>query len=254
MSSAFRVAKKRSAMALSSQSPVRLVQDRLTVVGGILAAAIGVVDEPGGRLAGAERHRQGRRGEFRPQVVGHGPADHPAGVGVEEHGQTQPALPGRHVCAIPEPEALRPRRREVARDAVGGGRVARIGDGGARPSSAVAADEAGGAQQARDPAHATADTTHPQRGVDPRRAVGAAAARVDERDLVGQRLVGGGARRDPAVRPRVVAGAGNPQYPAEDRDGVVGPLRPDEPLVVHKVSCAKEAAAFRKISRSCRST
>ena len=63
-------------------------------IGGVLAAAVRMMDEPGGGPAGRERQRQRVEREFGAQVVGHGPADHAARVGVEQYRQVEPALPG----------------------------------------------------------------------------------------------------------------------------------------------------------------
>jgi site-specific DNA recombinase len=106
-----------------------------------------------------------------------------------------------------DPEAVRCHRREAACHEVRSRDVARVGNGGAYPSPPVAADQAGRAQQAGDALAGTSRPTGAQLGVDTRRPVGPTAARVDSGDLLCQRRIGGGARRDPATHPGIVGRA-----------------------------------------------
>jgi len=117
-----------------------------------------------------ERHLQRVGDKLGPHVIGHGPADDPARVRVEQHRQVEPPLPCRDIRDVAKPEAIRPRRREVARHQVRRGRVRRVGDRRARPSPPVAADEA---RRPHQPGDALAGAAHPggaQLGVDARRA------------------------------------------------------------------------------------
>jgi hypothetical protein len=50
---------------------------------GVLAAAIGMVGQAGGRLLPLDGHRQGCDDQFRPHVVTHRPADDFAGEEIE---------------------------------------------------------------------------------------------------------------------------------------------------------------------------
>jgi hypothetical protein len=45
-------------------------------------------------------HGERGNGQFGPQVIAHGPADHFAGEQVEDHGQVEPALAGRNIRDI----------------------------------------------------------------------------------------------------------------------------------------------------------
>jgi len=80
----------------------------------VLATAIGVVDQPRRQAPGLERHRQGVEGELGAPVVGHRPADHPAGVAVDEDRAVEPAFPDRHESALPDPGPPRSRARPGA--------------------------------------------------------------------------------------------------------------------------------------------
>jgi hypothetical protein len=77
---------------------------------------------------------------------------------------------------------------------------------------------------------------------------------MDVRDTFAQPGVGEVAIAGRAMKPCVEARARHAQYSAKKRDRMVGPLRRDEAKALHRVSLsfAKEAAAFFRISRSCR--
>ncbi len=78
-----------------------------------------VMHQPRSRAAVVDRHVQGVHDQLRPQVVGHRPAHHFAGVGVEHEGQVESALPAPRVRDIRHPEAVGRRRGKVAFDEVG---------------------------------------------------------------------------------------------------------------------------------------
>jgi hypothetical protein len=59
-----------------------------------LAAVVAVVDQPGPWLALGDRHVEGVQHEFGAEVVGHGPADDPAGEAVQHDRHIQPTLAG----------------------------------------------------------------------------------------------------------------------------------------------------------------
>ena len=64
---------------------------------------------------------------------------------------------------------------------------------------------------------------------------------MDGAALRRQRRVGGGARRDPAARPRITARAAHREHATQDGDRERGLLPSDEPVVAHAVSCAKQS-------------
>src|SRR3954467_12175985 len=65
-----------------------------------LHPAVGVLDQPAGRLPALDRHHEGVAGELAAEVVGHAPPDDLAGGHVLDGGQVHPALPGRDVGEI----------------------------------------------------------------------------------------------------------------------------------------------------------
>jgi hypothetical protein len=90
----------------------------------VLAPAIGVVDEPRRGPPTSQGHRERVGGQLGAQVVGRRPADHALGVGVHEDGGGESAFTRWHEGSVADPQAVRRRRREIARDQVGGGRPA----------------------------------------------------------------------------------------------------------------------------------
>jgi hypothetical protein len=80
----------------------------LAVGGGVLAAAIGMVDEPGRRLLPLYGHGEGGDGQFRPHVVTHRPSNNFAGEEIAHGGQIKPPFGGGHVGAVGQPNLMRP--------------------------------------------------------------------------------------------------------------------------------------------------
>jgi len=78
------------------------------LVGGVLAAAIGMMDEARSRAAPLDCHDERGDSEFGTHVLAHGPANHLAGEQVEDHGQVEPALAGRNVGDIRQPDLIGP--------------------------------------------------------------------------------------------------------------------------------------------------
>ncbi len=71
--------------------------------GGILTAAIRVVQEPSPWGSIDQRHREGLLSQRPGQPVAHRPADHEARVQIENHGRVEPALGGPHVKGLIDP-------------------------------------------------------------------------------------------------------------------------------------------------------
>src|SRR5215203_1963055 len=90
------------------------LQHRAIRLGGVLHAAVAVVDQPAWRVMPLEGHDQGVDAQLGPEVVGHGPADDLARGHVLDRGQIQEALAGRNVGDVRQPDLVRSLRREVA--------------------------------------------------------------------------------------------------------------------------------------------
>ena len=104
--------------------------------------------------------------------------------------------------------------------------------------------QAGGAHQPRDPLAAVAVAVTAQLRVDPRGAVAALGPLVGLADVLGELLVCDLPCRWDAGAVGVVGGAGDLQQLARPLDvALLGLLRLDERMHVHRVSLAKKAVA-----------
>ncbi len=72
-----------------------------------------MVNEPCSWPSSLDCHGQCGDGEFGTPVIAHGPADHFASEQVEDHGQVKPALGGRDIRDIGEPDLIGPVGNEV---------------------------------------------------------------------------------------------------------------------------------------------
>jgi hypothetical protein len=157
-----------------------------------LAAAIRVVREPGIGPPVGDRHAQRRQGQFPRHGRRHGPADHLAGKQVQHDGQVEPALLGRHVGDVGQPDLVWCCCRELPCQQVGRQRQGMVAVGrGPEPPPAPGPD-AMPPHQAGDPV-----TPHPaalglERGMHPGAAIAAPAVGMDAADGVDQHPVAAG--------------------------------------------------------------
>ena len=84
------------------------LQDIAVVAGGVLAAAIGMMDQAGSRALSLDCHGERGDGQFGTHVLAHRPTHHLAGEQVEDHGQVEPALAGRDIGNIGQPDFIGP--------------------------------------------------------------------------------------------------------------------------------------------------
>src|SRR5205807_297529 len=82
------------------------VQDVAVVAGGVLAAAVGMMDQACSRALPLDCHGERGDGEFGTHVIAHGPTNHLAAEQVEDYGQVEPALAGRNVGDIGQPDLI----------------------------------------------------------------------------------------------------------------------------------------------------
>lgn len=90
-----------------------LAQDLLIVVRTVLAAAIAVEDRASGRRPEGDRHLQRPDRQIAFHAVADSPADHAAGMQVEDHSQIQPALAGPDIADVARPFPIGSICREV---------------------------------------------------------------------------------------------------------------------------------------------
>jgi hypothetical protein len=109
-----------------------------------LAAVVAVVDQPGRWLPLGDRHVEGVQDQVGAQVVGHRPADDPAGEAVQHDREVEPTLAGALLGDVGDPQPVRCWWGEVAFDQVGGWGGVWVAAGQPLPSAPVAALEASG--------------------------------------------------------------------------------------------------------------
>ena len=167
-------------------------------------------------------HVEGVQDQLGAQVLSHRPAHNSPGEGVQDHRQVQPALTGVLLGDVGHPQPVWRWRQEVPFDEVRCGCSGRVAACGAVPPAAVDALQAVVTHQPGDPFAADMDVqAQPELGVDARRAVGGAAARVDLADLIAEIGIDHGPPRRWPRGPGVVAGACHTQHAAQPGDLVV---------------------------------
>jgi hypothetical protein len=168
-------------------------------------------------------------------VVGHRPADDPAGEGVQHDRQVQPAFAGALLGDVGHPQPIRCWWGEVPLDQVRCWDSLRVAAGQTAQPAPMAALEARGTHQ---PGHPLAANVHlqaqPQLGMHAWGAIGPAAAGMDLSDLLGERLVGRCPLRQRPTRPGVIARACHTQHAGKTEDTVVGFLLIDQPIATHR--------------------
>ena len=91
----------------------------------VLAALIGVMNQPRTRAAAADGHLQRVDDKLMAHVISHRPADDPSRIGVLDGREVEPPLPGPEVGDVRDPQHIRTVRPEPPLDEV-------IGDPDAR--------------------------------------------------------------------------------------------------------------------------
>jgi hypothetical protein len=143
-----------------------------------------------GGVALSDGHVQGVQDQLGAEVVGHRPADDPAGERVQDHGEVQPALTGALLGDVSDPQAVGSWWTELARDQIRGRCRGRVAASEPVGSAAMDADDTAGAHEPSDTLAADSDVQpQAQLSVDAWGAVGATAAGVDLADLADERLV-----------------------------------------------------------------
>jgi hypothetical protein len=166
----------RIALAAHAWSDAPGSQAMLEGIGGILAAAITVVDKTNERSLTAHRVLEGPRGQLTEHVLPAVVCDAAARTGIESKGQIKPALLGLDVGDIALPELARTIRRRHLCQPVFRDLAIMVTLGGARPETALLP----GAQAALphkpgNPVLATAMTQLAQIEPHPRAAIGVSA-------------------------------------------------------------------------------
>src|SRR6266511_4602337 len=192
--------------------------EQLAVRGaGVLNAAIGVLNQPPFRTTCCQCHGECGRGQFGAQVVGHGPADHCAAVGVDDDRQVQPALPRADVGDVAEPFLVRCAGGEVALHEILDLHFW-ISDGRSTEPTWRPTHQTSLAHEASNALAGDALLMLAQFGMDTRCAIGATAPVVNGPNLLYQRQVGLRATVLLTVTPGVVVSRGELQHATQLSD------------------------------------
>src|SRR4051812_28515172 len=109
------------------------LQDLAVGLGGVLDPCVTVMDQAGFRPAALQGHDQRVHAQPGPEVVGHAPADDLARGQVLDRGRVQPALVGRQVADVGQPDGVGPLGDEVAVEQGPGDPQGVAGGGGGPP-------------------------------------------------------------------------------------------------------------------------
>ena len=173
-------------------------EQQLVTRGGILAATIRVVQEPGQWVPVRQRHGEGLLSQLHGQPVAHRPADHEARVQIEDHGQVEPALCGPHVGDVPGPHPVWMRNRKLTIEGVLGHGQPGIRLRGGAPLLHGLGSDPFDAHQPSDAMLADAMPPLDQSVTDTGTAVGLTGLLVDHSN---SRAQGAGVRRPETLRP-----------------------------------------------------
>ena len=112
------------------------IEDLAVIGSGILAAAIGMMDQAWRGLLALDGHGQGRDRQVRPHVVTHRPANDLSGEKIEHDSQIEPSFLGWDIGYVSEPDLIRPLGGEFLGEPVGGNGPIVAAVGGACPEPA----------------------------------------------------------------------------------------------------------------------
>lgn len=142
------------------------------------------------RLPAQNSHAKGVGDQFSAHMIGNRPADDEPGIGIHYRGAVHPALLGRVLGDVGDPQPVRGVGGEPAIDQVGTGLSDWVADRGVVPPAAVETLDPGLTHEPLDPFEADRQP-QPERefGVHPRGAVGAAGIGVDLLDVFEQHRV-----------------------------------------------------------------
>ena len=237
------LARHRDADAVAAQ--LGLVIDRA-----VLAAAIGMVDQPLGRTPHGESGLQGSDRQPAVQAVADRPADDPPREQVDDDGEIDPALPCPHVGDVDAPLLVRAAGSKVLVDDVGGHWPAVLAVGGALEAALLARPEIVVAHQPRGSSPANGEAVVLQLARHPRAAIGAVRQRERRPGVREQHQIGLLPAAGRSILPGKIAARADAEQSAQTGDGECRFRLIDE-LELHRLpSRAKKAAAFFRMSRS----
>ncbi len=90
-----------------------ILQDLLVFPVCVLAALIGMMDQPQAWLTTLEGHPQRFDGQLTGHAIRHGPAHNPPRIKVHDYRQVQPTFFCRNICDISQPDPIWPFNVEI---------------------------------------------------------------------------------------------------------------------------------------------
>src|SRR5659263_249240 len=235
--------------AHAADQPV-FFQQGPVIPAGVLAPAVGVVEQPPGRTTARQGHPQRVQGQFPGDSRTHRPAHHRSGEKIEENGQIHPSLPRGNVRDVRHPHPVGSNRLKVAgqqirRHRKGMGRVGRRRPELPTIPGLYPVDS-----------HQTSHTMLPARNtlvtklrMNPGAAIRLFADLVNRTDLRDQSQILTPATAHRPFPPNVISAPGHLKHPAHLLDAVNPRVVPQEPIL-HFGPLEKMANALFRIARS----
>lgn len=237
-------------VAHAGDDPV-LGEQRAIVIAGVLDAAIRVMQQTRARTPSAQCHAERAQREIDVKRLAHRPADAAARGEIQHRGQVEPALPGRDVGNVADPDPIHLGHVELAIEESGRDPIHVLRIGGAHfPPRPRATDEADPSHETSDPLQTDAPSFIVEIAQHVRRAIGPVAPVMRRADVQDQPIVRDGPDTRPARAPHVEAGRRDLEHSTHESHGILA-LVASNAGVPHRDSLAKNAAAFFANSASC---
>ena len=219
---------------------------------GILDAPVGMMHQPGRRLALGQGHVQRRQRQRRGQGRVEGPAHAAACATIQDSGDIEPAFVGRHIGDVRHPDGVRLQRRSAMSQQVGrdGQIMVAIGQAHGLEAPPLLVRQTHLPHQTANALPPAAMPPLPQPAQHARAAIFAATFPVRRHDQGRKLRIGLGAGARLAPDPGMVAATRDVQRPAQLGDGVFGLHRfyPFKPLPGGSEIMPK---VFFRMSRCC---
>ena len=226
-----------------------VLKQRLVIQGRVLAAPIGMQDQPGWGTAPEQGHGQGRHHQLLGDPFRHGPADHGSGIEVQHDRQIQPTFACPQVGDVGHPLLVGTRGGEVLLQPVGCHRQAMLRVRGRLEAPRRSRPKPQGPHPFSHPPSADTPTLGLQIQRDAGRAVTPPVIIKESLNVSVQTPVFGCSGRLRRLPPGVIATPTHPEHPTQSRHRKHPVMSLDEG-VPYRDSLAKYAAAFFRIATS----
>jgi hypothetical protein len=228
------------------------IEDLAVIGSGVLAAAIGMMDQAWRRLLPLDGHGQCRDRQIRPHVVTHRPADDLPCEKIEHDSQIEPSFLGWDIGDVSEPDSIRPLGDEFLGEPVGGNGpiMAAVGGACSEPARRYCLDTVM-AHEPLNPATARRVPQAAQGRMDSWPAIAPAMGQMEAPDLGEQSTIGRLARTFGPAAPSIIPCRRDAHDIAQDTNRERLALIFDD-AEFHFGSSEKMRSVFFRISRSMR--